>query len=259
MVSHSPPCEATLTTKVPYNCSSTGNELISHSSPVAELVEHEDQSAITSKPPLSFADVRPPLGPNRSLECFTEHDGSATGVVFGAGLTVAPVLLWNCCSAVGNYRICPGALIGSGATFSCWSVHDSTKLSPMILTRSNWVVMQQSKNLPVLKLLVPVLPKDSIFALLLLLFCCGGLSAKGSAELIFQMMFAENQIGNCRGWGNYSVKPPESGAGQNDARETMRFDTGAKLLVSVVFAPGASDGCDATCDPDEVSAAFAVS
>ncbi|GMH03386.1 hypothetical protein Nepgr_005225 [Nepenthes gracilis] len=57
VVSHSPHCEATMILKVPYNCSSTGNDMLSHPSPVVEMVEHADQSASSFLPHLSFADV----------------------------------------------------------------------------------------------------------------------------------------------------------------------------------------------------------
>ncbi|GMH32061.1 hypothetical protein Nepgr_033905 [Nepenthes gracilis] len=52
LISHSPPCEATLIAKVLGTCSSTGNKLFSHSVPAIEL---EEQAV--KRPPLSFVDV----------------------------------------------------------------------------------------------------------------------------------------------------------------------------------------------------------
>ncbi|GMH11620.1 hypothetical protein Nepgr_013461 [Nepenthes gracilis] len=49
--------------------------------------------------------------------------------------------------------------------------------------------------------ILPYSTQGFYLCLLLLLFCCGGLSANGSTELIFQMMVAKNLIGYCRGWG----------------------------------------------------------
>ncbi|GMH03432.1 hypothetical protein Nepgr_005271 [Nepenthes gracilis] len=88
VVSHSPPCEATIILKVPYNGSSTGNELLSHSSPVVELVEHAGASS--SMPLLSFADVNY-LDLVKHLAPVDAHRQLRTQIVEGPHITAADV------------------------------------------------------------------------------------------------------------------------------------------------------------------------